>query len=198
MSYDEIYITGTDIKNHIFCPRIIYFKRVMDIEPKLYSQQLNAKFEHELEEDKERKRKYVLPNIKADNITYNLSIRSERLRSSAIIDCVIEYDNRLIPVEFKVAKSRNGKAYADHKYQLTFYALLLEDMYNKDVNEGYINYLIDSKIVRIIITDAMKLYVRRLITNIRNNIENEKLPPITVSKKKCFGGCGYRYVCYGY
>lgn len=134
-------------------------------------------------------------NIK--NRYFNYRIVSDRLMASAIIDCVLEDEyGRLIPVEYKGMRSKNGNAYSDHKYQITFYAILLEDVLKKVSNEGYIHYT-DAR-VRILITHEMKMYVRRLIGRIRRMVEEERLPPIKVSKRKCNGGCGYRYLCYGY
>lgn len=189
------YITASDIKNYIYCPRIVYFSKVMNLEPLLYSQQKDILL-HEEEEEKIGRRDHPLPNIKADNIWYNLRLRSEVLQASGVIDCVIEVNNRLIPIEFKAMKSKNGKAYSDHKYQLTLYSILLDTI--KPVNEGYIHYILDEKIVRVVITHTMKQYVKRLLSNIRDMIDKERIPPITVSKKKCMGGCGYRRICYGY
>lgn len=196
MSSDQ-YVSGSDIKNYIYCPRIVYFNKVMDIEPFLTSNQLKARIKHKNEEHN-IDRRISIDGIKADKITYDLYLESNTLKASASIDCVIEYRNLMIPVEFKYMYSKKGKAYTDHKYQLAFYAIVIEDVTKKSVDFGYIKYILDKKLVKVIITQDMKNYVKNLIDKIRKDIDNEKLPPINVNKKKCMGGCGYRYVCYGY
>lgn len=216
---DHIYVTGSDVKNCIFCDRIVYFSRVMHVEPMLGSQQSHARVEHKIEErnemrrGREKKGKYAktmhdcpskipevpsLTNGDKLKVKYlNYIVISERLMASAVIDCVLEDEyGRLIPVEYKSMKSRNGRAYSDHVYQVVFYAVLLEDTLQKVSNDGYIHY--NDITIRVKITDEMKGYVRRLIGRIRCIIMEERLPPIRVSRRKCNGGCGYRYVCYGY
>lgn len=42
------------------------------------------------------------------------------------------------------------------------------------------------------------MYVKRLMSRIRSVVEEERLLSINVSKRECNGGCGYRYLCYGY
>ncbi len=209
---DHLYVTGSDVKNFIFCERVVYFNRVMHIEPMLMSQQFNAKLEHKTEERNEMRRKGIRaykdmeicdPSSSTTVQEYglpkhpNYKVVSQRLMATAIIDCVLEDRyGRLIPVEYKSMRSNNGRAYSDHIYQIAFYALLLEDSLKRVSNEGYIHY--NDIVVRIKITDGMKRHVKRIISRINNIIMEERLPPIKVNKRKCNGGCGYRYVCYGY
>lgn len=170
----------------------------MGIEPLIGSQQIDARLKHKEEERSEKMRSISTYPFKIRNRYFNYRIVSDRLMASAAIDCVLEDEyGRLIPVEYKSMVSKdNGRAYSDHKYQITFYALLLEETSKKACVEGYIHY--SDTLVRIYITDGMKMYVKRIISMIRKMIEKEKLPPIKVSKRKCNGGCGYRYLCYGY
>ncbi|MEM4365121.1 MAG: CRISPR-associated protein Cas4 [Candidatus Nitrosocaldus sp.] len=199
-SDDSLYITGSDIKNCIYCERIVYFSKVMNIEPVIYSQQIEAKSKHKEEEKNEKRRKWsekvsTIPSLRSKY--FNYKVVSARLMASAVIDCVLEDEyGKLIPVEYKNMRSKDNKAYSDHKYQITFYAILLEDEFKKAVNEGYIHYT--DALVRIYLTHEMKMYVKRLVKRIRSMVEEERLPPIKVSRRKCNGGCGYRYLCYGY
>ncbi len=169
----------------------------MGIEPIIGSQQVSARLNHKDEERKEKRRMSTYP-FDVRKRYFNYKIISEMLMASAIIDCVLEDEyGRLVPVEYKNMKSKgNGKAYSDHKYQITFYAILLEEVSKKACVEGYIHYI--DTMVRVYITNEMKMYVRRIMSRIRNIVETERLPPIKVSKRKCNGGCGYRYLCYGY
>ncbi|MCS7141718.1 MAG: CRISPR-associated protein Cas4 [Candidatus Nitrosocaldus sp.] len=190
-------MTGSDIKNCIYCERVVYFSKVMRIQPVLWSQHAYSAIEHRVEERNEGRRVStpLLPNVRGKHFNYRIT--SERLMASAVIDCVLEDGyGRLVPVEYKGMRSKAGKAYSDHKYQIAFYAILLEDVCRKACVEGYIHYT--DTMVRVYITDGMKMYVKRLISRIRRMVEDETLPPIRVSRRKCNGGCGYRYICYGY
>lgn len=194
----DVYITGSDIKNYIYCPRIIYFKRVMCVEPILGKQQSYGKLRHIKEIFNESRRKGSYKGISSKRKLFNYRIVSDRLSASAVIDCVIENeDGSFVIIEYKNSISNNGKVYSDHKYQLTFYALLLEDVVKQTIDKGFINYLQDNKVVKVEITGSMKKYVSRLILLIKNDIEKEKLRPIQVNRKKCYG-CGYMHICYGY
>lgn len=170
----------------------------MGIEPIIGSQQIDARLKHKEEERNEKKRGISIYPFKIKNRYFNYKITSDRLMASAVIDCVLEDEyGRLIPVEYKSMRSKDdGKVYSDHKYQITFYAILLEEACKKACVEGYIHY--DDTLARVYITDGMKMYVIRIMSRIRRMVEEERLPPIRVSKRKCNGGCGYRYLCYGY
>ena len=194
----ESFISVTDIKHFLYCPRIIYFEKVLHAEPQLGSQQEESKKIHEELEEKELRRKgAILYSKELENAEkfFRIPLTSKKLRLQGTIDCIIKSGNEYIPVDYKNMESNKGKPWADHKYQLVAYALLIEENYKTTVKRGYINYIPEKLTVKINLTPTMKTHVKRILTQIEEIIQEEKLPQIRIAKEKCTGGCGYKRVC---
>jgi len=193
------YISATDVKNWVYCPLIVYFRKVLRLKPKLYSQQRDGLERHDEIVRKISRRVGIALrdkkiDIKRKIIGWNVIIPEERLWGT--VDLVVETKSgEIIPVEIKIMKSDRGKPWRDHIYQLAFYAILLEKITNKLIKRGFIYYVEEEKLVEISITNHEKCYVRRVINSIRKMLETEKAPRIRISKRRCTGGCGYGWVC---
>jgi len=195
----EAFVSVTDVKHYVFCPRIIYFEKVLHELPQLGSQQEESGDLHEEFVKMELRRKgavYYSPEfVKAEKILF-CSLSSARLGLQGSIDCIIKTGaGEYVPVDYKNMPSNRCRAWADHKYQLTAYALLIDEAYQTCVRRGYISYIPEKLVVRLDITPTMKIYVKRVLGHIRSILTEEKLPPIRVSKQKCTGGCGHKQVC---
>ena len=195
----EPLITVTDIKHYFYCPRIIYFEHVLHAEPILGSQQECSKKKHEEYNLKENRRKdaiYYSPRLLGARKTFFVSLSSTKLGLKGTVDMIIQTANHeYIPVDFKNMTSNKGRAWTDHKYQLTAYALLIEENFDTHVKHGFINYLPEKLILKLKITPTMKTHVKRVLSHIRRIIKEEKLPQVRVAKQKCTGGCGFKYLC---
>lgn len=194
----DFYVTSTDVKNYIYCPRVVYFKRVMGLEPMLGAQQMRSLERHSRVEALDRRRVgavFYSKELRRAEKLFDVAVTSHRLKASSRIDCVVKVRGRLIPVEYKFTRSRRGEAYPDHKYQLAFHALLLEELSGKPVILGYIYYVDEGLVIRVKITEEMKRYVKKLIKAIRSMVHNERLPRVKTNPRKCTGGCGYGYLC---
>jgi CRISPR/Cas system-associated exonuclease Cas4 (RecB family) len=55
------YVRVVDLKHYLYCPRIIYFDRVLGVGEMRSSQQLSSLRDHERIEQLERRRKGVFP-----------------------------------------------------------------------------------------------------------------------------------------
>lgn len=194
----ENFISATDIKHFLYCPRIIYFEKVLHVEPQLGSQQEESKKLHEKLEEKELRRKGATlysKEIKTAEKFFRIPLTSKKLKLQGTVDCIIKHGNEYIPVDYKNMESNKGKPWIDHKYQLVVYALLIEENYQTIVKRGYINYIPEKLTVKIDITPTMKIHVKRILTQIEEIIQKEKLPSIKTAKEKCSGGCGYKWIC---
>lgn len=195
----EPFVSVTDIKHYFYCPRIIYFERVLHAKPILGSQQEFSQEIHEEYVKKELRRKdavfYSREFVKAEKILF-VQLSSTRLGLQGVIDCIIKTrKGEFIPVDYKNMESNRGKIWMDHKYQLTAYALLIEENYSTCVKRGIINYIPEKNVIQFEITPTMKTHVKRVLGHIKRIIAEEKLQPIRVAKQKCTGGCGYKYLC---
>jgi len=195
----EEFVSVTDIKHYIYCPRLVYFDRVLHATPVFGSQQEDSKELHEDYVRKELRRKdavfYSPEFVGAEKLLFT-SFSSPMLGLQGNVDCIIKTTREeYIPVEYKNMNSDKGKVCMDHKYQLVGYALLVEENFETVVRRGFVNYIPEGLILRVEITPTMKSYVKRVLGHIRRIIRDEELPPIRVAKQKCQGGCGHKQTC---
>jgi CRISPR-associated exonuclease Cas4 len=192
-------VSVTDIKHYIYCPRLIYFDKVLHATPIFGSQQEDSKELHEDYIKKELRRKdaiyYSSEFVGAEKLLFTL-LGSGVLGLQGNVDCIIKTaKDEYIPVEYKNMNSDKGKVCMDHKYQLVGYALLVEENFKTVVKRGFVNYLPEELILQLEITPTMKSYVKRVLGHIKRIIKEEELPPIRVAKQKCTGGCGHKQTC---
>lgn len=124
-----------------------------------------------------------------DNLTINLY--SRRLALTGKLDMAILTKGEVIPVDFK---NTSGSAGLNHKYQLTGYALLLEDLWQKPVRRGFIYLVPQKKAQEVVITDNIRLFFKQTLAKIREMIENESLPFAARRKTHC-ADCEFLNFC---
>jgi len=195
----EPFVSATDIKHYIYCPRLIYFDRVLHATPVFGSQQEDSKELHEDYVRKELRRKdavYYSPEfVGAEKLLFT-PLSSSALGLQGNVDCIIKTaSGEYIPVDYKNMTSDKGRVWMDHKYQLVAYALLVEENFDTVVKRGFVNYIPETLILPLEITPTMKSYVKRVLGHIKRIIKEEELPPIRVAKHKCTGGCGHKQTC---
>lgn len=194
----EHYLSVTDIKHYLYCPRIVYFERVLHAEPELGAQQKESAEMHRRFEEVEARRKgarIYAPEFEKAEKFFRVPLLSRSLRLRGTLDCLAKVGSEYVPIDYKNNPSNRGKVWSDHKYQLVAYALLVEENLGTIVKRGYVNYVPEKLAVRVDITPTMKTYVRRIVKRAWRIVEEELLPPIRVSSAKCTGGCGYRWIC---
>jgi len=195
----EPFVSVTDIKHYIYCPRLVYFEKVLHATPVFGSQQEDSKELHEDYVRKELRRKdaiYYSPEfVGAEKLLFT-PLSSGNLGLQGNVDCIIKTaSGEYVPVDYKNMASDKGRVWMDHKYQLVAYALLVEDNLGTVVKRGFVNYIPETLILQLEITPTMKSYVKRVLGHIKRIIKDEELPPIRVAKQKCTGGCGHKQTC---
>lgn len=195
----EPFVSVTDIKHYIYCPRLVYFDRVLHATPVFGSQQEDSKELHEDYVKKELRRKdaiYYSPEfVGAEKLLFT-PLSSGNLGLQGNVDCIIKTaSGEYVPVDYKNMTSDKGRVWMDHKYQLVAYALLVEENFDTVVRRGFVNYIPEALILQLEITPTMKSYVKRVLGHIKRIIKEEELPPIRVAKQKCTGGCGHTSIC---
>ena len=183
-------LTVTDIRQHVYCPRIPYYQYTMPLERPVTAKMDIGKAEHESVSAKEARRTLKAYGLKEGERRFGVSLYSESLGLRGKIDMVILTPHEAIPVEYKMASSVG----LHHKYQLTAYAMLAEHTLGGAVTRAFA-YLTPAKKAREVpITPAMRAHVRKTLDELRASIENERLPRPTPYRKRCID-CEYRRFC---
>jgi len=195
----EPFISVTDIKHYVYCPRLVYFDHVLHATSVFGSQQEEGKESHEEQVAKELRRKdaiyYSSEFVGAQKLLFT-PVSSDTLGLQGNVDLIIHTARgEFVPVEYKNMNSDAGRVCMDHKYQLVAYALLIEESFGTTVKSGIVNYLPETLILQFEITPTMKTHVKRILGHIKRIIQTETLPPTRVAKHKCQGGCGHKQSC---
>ncbi|MHA1247376.1 MAG: CRISPR-associated protein Cas4 [Candidatus Thorarchaeota archaeon] len=195
----EQYLTPTDIKQYVFCPRVTYFTRVMRLKPIMGSQQEESQKMHERLADLEKRRESLLKKRLPFTVVkkeFEVSLRSDRLRVRGKADLIVTTDDgEIIPIEFKAMASRKRQLHIDHKYQLIVLALLIEEARETTVRRGFVHYMSDESTVELRLTDNLRRMALTYLRRIEQMIESGTLPP---PRRTCFRarvGCGYADRC---
>lgn len=131
------------------------------------------------------------PKIKSE-----YKVTSESLDLSGKIDRIEIYEGSLVPVELKSGSPPKEGAWESHKVQLAAYALLLEDLFNTSIPEGFVYYVDSGKRVSVFINPFLKDQVRSLVVQVRSLLSSKVPPVIAENKNKC-SSCSLREKCHG-
>lgn len=183
-------LTVTDIRQHVYCPRIPYYQYTMPLERPVTAKMGLGKEEHESTSAKEARRTLKTYGLEEGERRFGVGLSSERLGLRGKIDMVILTPHETIPVEYKMAASVG----LHHKYQLTAYAMLAEHTFGRSVTRTFVYLTPVKRAVEVPITAAMRGHVKKTLASLRDSIENERLPKPTPYRKRCYG-CEYRRFC---
>ncbi|RJX17296.1 MAG: CRISPR-associated protein Cas4 [Ammonifex sp.] len=180
----------SDIKQYLYCPRVIFFSYVAPVEKKVTTKMNVGKEEHFTTARLEERRRLRAYGLASGERRFNAYLRSVRLGLEGVLDMYIATPRGDFPVDFKNA----CRVALNHKYQLVAYALLLEDHFARPVRGGFI-YLIPYKRAHYIeLTPDARLYTRRLIGAVRNLVAREHFPAAPRRWGRC-ADCEYRNYC---
>jgi CRISPR-associated exonuclease Cas4 len=188
-----VQLSVTDIKQFIYCPRIVYYTVGLDL-PRLRTAKMESGVEaHAQVQALERRRSLKAYGIEDEQASreFGVALFSERLGLSGRIDMAIVLAHEVCPVEFKDSEGRLG---LHHKYQLTAYALLAEEHWGKPVRRVFVYWIPLKKAQAIRITPAMRRYTVRLINSIRGMLQADMRPPPTSRRARC-RDCEFRRYC---
>ena len=183
-------LTVTDIRQHVYCPRIPYYRYTLPLERPVTAKMDLGKEEHETTSAKEARRTLKAYGIKEGERRFGVDLYSESLGLRGKIDMVIFTPHEVIPVEYKMAAGIG----LHHKYQLTAYAMLAEHTFGGTVTRAFVYLTPARKAREVPITAAMRGHVKKILVRLHDSIENERLPRPTPHRKRCTD-CEYRRFC---
>ncbi|HON36463.1 MAG: CRISPR-associated protein Cas4 [Methanothrix sp.] len=193
-------ITVSDVKQYLYCPKIIYFDHVLHI-PKPPDEKLKTgKDKHDSITAREKRRKGAIfydPELDGAEKMFRVELESSTLGLRGVLDYLVRTDREFIPVDYKFGHSHKGSVQLNHKYQLAAYALLVEESFKTVVRRGFIHYSRDPINVRIDLDDEIRRRTLKVIREIAQIIEDEIEPAGTRNSSRCID-CEYRKYCIGH
>ncbi len=192
---EEVSITPSVVIEYLYCPRFIYFMKVLNIAQ-------NEDTRYKVTKGREVHKQKKLTNVeylrKKINVVDKLQeqiLYSDRYNIHGKIDEILTfYDGTMGVLDYKFAEYKE-KIFSTYKTQLVMYSMMVEDNFNKKVNRGYIVYTRSSNhIEELKITETDKKNVEEIVGEILGIINRGYFPKGTRAKSKC-NDCCYRNIC---
>jgi len=186
----------SDVIEFLFCPRFIFYDRVLKIEQ---NEELRQKvlIGRKIHENKiETLKDYHRKRLGVEKKDTEVHISSEVLHITGIVDEVLFIDDGTIsPLDYKFAEYP-GFVYKGLFYQSMIYSLLIEELYKKKSNYGFIVFTRSANHLEKITYPSNKLdLIKSVVQDIYEIIINCQYPDVKESIKKC-NDCCYRRLCY--
>ncbi len=179
-----------DLKQWAYCPRIVYFSYTMPIErPQPFRLAEGGRVHEHLQA---RWRRRGLPaSLPSGEVQWEVPLWAPEVGLSGKVDVLILPDaRRAIPVDIKHAR----RAFAGWKLQLAAYAWLLELLYERRVDEGYLYLTRVRRAERVRMTAALQRRVQRTVAAMRQSILEHTMPQPTAHRGRCVN-CEFRRFC---
>lgn len=191
----EVSITPSLVIEYLYCPRFIYFMKVLNI-PQNEESRYKVQKGREIHKFKELSNiDYLRKKIKVTNKWKEQELYSDKYSIHGKIDEVLEFEDGSMGVlDYKFAEFKN-KIFSTYKTQLIMYSLMVEDNFDREVNRAYIVYTRSKNhIEEIKITKSGREKVKLVINNIIEILTKGYFPSGTNSQSKC-NDCCYRNIC---
>lgn len=169
-----------DVVQFIYCPRKLYFIKVVGLRILKPKMEEGRKVQEEV-----TKRLEKIAEKMNGKLFKNFWLESEALSLAGNLDALILTEKEVLPLDVKFSKF--GSISYAWKMQLTAYSLLAEENFGKRVERAFI-YIVSEKemLKEVKISAEDKKALLRLLEEIRILLESEKYPQAIKSKK-----CGY-------
>jgi len=191
---NQYYITPSDMIEFLYCKRFIYYMKCLGIgqnEEKRFKVMMGR----EIHEKRGSQNKEYLPKkIGSCKKMISINLVSEKYGIRGNPDEVhILEDGTMAPLDYKYALY-NERLFKTYKNQLIMYALMIEEVFQKDVRKGFIVYCREAnRLVELEISKEDKEKIRDYIEEYRRVLDGY-YPEATKQKSKCVDCC-YRNIC---
>ncbi len=184
-----------DLKQYAYCPRVVFYDYCLpSLRPTTFKMEAGIRAQDRVNGLEER-RSLRAYGVETGTRHFHVSVQSAALGCTGQIDLVVETRDegrhRLIPVDFKLSRKRPGRHF---QLQLACYGLMLEEMWQLPVEEGYLYLIPKKESVRIPLTVRLRNEARRKLAEVREMIVTQRTPPPTKQRAKCVD-CEFRRFC---
>lgn len=183
----------TDLKQYVYCPRILYYHTVLpQVRPLTYKMEAGIRA-HTQAEGREKRRSLRTYGLADGRRTFNVPVFNSALMLSGEIDMVIETADELIPVDYKQAK-QVGQHF---KLQLMGYGRLLELADPKEtraVKRGFLYLIPARKAVEVRFTGPMRRQLDQALAAIQAIVIKQQVPLPVDKPARCID-CEFRRFC---
>ena len=191
---DNYTITATHLVEYLYCPRFTYYEYVLDIPEHQENRFKVMKGRSIHEEVRKTNTKYLRKKLGVIDKKEDVYLASKAGIRGVVDEILFFNDGSAAPLDYKYAEYKN-KIYRTHRYQLVFYAKLIQENFNVEVNKGYVVYTRSkNKLVEIELKKADFNKFENMVRKIVAIIYKCHYPAPTRYKKSCLDCC-YKNIC---
>ena len=181
----------TDLKQWAYCPRVVFYRRIMPGVGKPTFKMEEGKAAQELLESLELRRSLHEYGFDAARRRFAVWLENRDLGLSGKLDLLLEGDGEAAVVDFKLS---SGDIAENHRLQLAGYAMLAETELHAEIPCGFLYRIPDNRIFRVEITPELRDRVHQAIRAIQNMTAAEVCPDPTPVRRRC-DECEYANYC---
>jgi len=178
-------VTVFDIAQYFYCPRKVYYLRVLGVPAKPRRKMEVGREEQAREEERltERRMIYGLNRRSVVEVLHRLYLENPEIGLAGQVDTVLRLTNgELIPVDCKYTDT--VRVYRGFKKQLVAYCLLLDHAFHVGTNRGLLYFVQQREALEVPVTGEDKHFLRGDIESIRKILTHEAIPSM-VTRQKC-------------
>ena len=182
MTPDDALIPTTELKQWLYCPRIVYYHRVSGLYPPMtrkMKEALRAQDEFERLEVRRRLEKYGLADARRE---FDVSLCCDAIGLSGRIDLLVSNERRASVVDFKLTASDPAP---NLHLQLAAYGLMVEEARELPVETVFIYRIPDDRLFPIELTSELRKSVMDAIAAIRTLDSHPAFPAPTPVRARC-------------
>lgn len=184
-------IPASLLRQHLFCPRIPWLQRKMGLQPATPLWVKQGEDYHAKQQELFKRRNLSRFGLEQAIWHFELSLWHNDLSFHGKPDALLELDEEVIPLEFKMTGS---KPLPSQIVQLTAYGLLAEKSMGKICKRGFLLYEERGKTHEIIFDELRKQKVFEVAMRILDNESRPLLPDSSAGEHQC-GQCEYLNYC---
>ena len=184
-------IPVTDLKQWAYCPRIVFYHRVMPAVGKQTFKMKEAIAAQDLIESLEMRRGLQTYGLDAAERRFGVWLSNPALGLSGKLDLVLAATDRVAVVDFKLTGGEVGE---NHRMQLAGYSLLAESAFGLPAPVAFIYRIPDNRVFSVEVERGLRAAVSEALQDIGEMAQTQLCPPPTEVRARC-AECEYANYC---
>ncbi|MBD3158306.1 MAG: CRISPR-associated protein Cas4 [Candidatus Lokiarchaeota archaeon] len=171
--------TPEDVRQFVYCPRIIYFRYVLKCRPGP-----SVKMRKGAEKHEDWRNRQIRQGKNMDRY-FSIYLEDRSVGLKGLLDAV-DYDGETArPVEMKTGRAPEGGIFENHRAQVVAECLLVEYALGADSDMGILVYEDADLEIKVDLNNPQRSWVHTLLQKMRELVITEYLPRPTRNERKC-------------
>jgi CRISPR-associated exonuclease Cas4 len=184
-------IPVTELKQWVYCERIVYYHRVMPGIGQSTFKMKEALAAQDLIEGLEMRRGMQAYGLEQARRHFGTWLSDHELGLSGKTDLILETADRIAVVDFKLTSGEVGE---NHRMQLAGYSMLAEKAFGAAAKVAFLYRIPDSQVFTVEINEKLREMVLITVARIKDMVANQWWPPATAVRGRCVE-CEYANYC---